>query len=95
MKTEDAATLAGVSEATIRQWKRRGHLPDVFDARDVWRCTADRMSRREHARLDALWEQVRDAHGRSLDTLRCQLSHCANETGVSGGRSSHWLPPTS
>jgi DNA-binding transcriptional MerR regulator len=35
MKTADAASLAGVSEATIRQWKRRGHLPDVYTAQDV------------------------------------------------------------
>jgi predicted site-specific integrase-resolvase len=60
VKTADAARLAGVTEATIRQWKRRGHLPDVYTARDVWRCAADRMSRKEHDRLDATWEQVRD-----------------------------------
>lgn len=61
MKTADAATLAGVTEATIRQWKRRGHLPDVFTARDVWRCAADRMPKREHAELDALWDQTQRA----------------------------------
>jgi predicted site-specific integrase-resolvase len=58
MKTADAAALVNVSEATIRQWKRRGYLPDVFTSQDVWRCAAERMPAKEHARLDALWEQV-------------------------------------
>jgi predicted site-specific integrase-resolvase len=58
VKTADAARLAGVSEATIRQWKRRGHLPDVYTAQDVWRCAADRLPKREHDRLDAAWERV-------------------------------------
>lgn len=61
MKTADAARLVGVSEATIRQWKRRGYLSDVYTAQDVWRCAADRLPKRDHARLDAAWEQLQSA----------------------------------
>jgi predicted site-specific integrase-resolvase len=60
VKTADAALLAEVSEATIRQWKRRGYLPDVYDAQDVWRCASERMPKREHARLDRAWGQISD-----------------------------------
>jgi predicted site-specific integrase-resolvase len=58
VKTSDAALLAEVSEATVRQWKRRGYLPDVYTARDVWRCAAERMSAKRHAELDAIWAKV-------------------------------------
>lgn len=58
MKTTDAARLAEVSEATIRQWKRRGYLPEMYDARDVWRCASERMPAKRHAELDAIWMNV-------------------------------------
>lgn len=58
MKTADAALLVEVSEATIRQWKLRGYLPEEFNAADVWRCKAERMRPSEHARLDRIWLQM-------------------------------------
>jgi predicted site-specific integrase-resolvase len=58
MRTSDAARLVEVSEATIRQWKRRGHLPDVYTAQDVWRCASERMPAKRHAELDAIWVKV-------------------------------------
>jgi predicted site-specific integrase-resolvase len=58
VKTTDAALLAEVSEATIRQWKLRGYLQPGFSAVDLWRCKAERMHTREHARLDRAWEQI-------------------------------------
>jgi predicted site-specific integrase-resolvase len=64
VKTADAALLAEVSEATIRQWKRRGYLPDVFNAQDVWRCASERLPAKRHAELDRLWEQVGDTDAR-------------------------------
>jgi predicted site-specific integrase-resolvase len=69
VKTADAALLAEVSEATIRQWKRRGYLPDVYTAQDVWRCAAERLPKREHARLDRAWEQI-SSHDEAREAIR-------------------------
>lgn len=62
----EAAVLVGASEATLRQWVIRGHLEPVrrgakplrFNEEALTRCAADRLSKAEHARLDALWGQV-------------------------------------
>ncbi len=62
----EAAVLVGTSEATLRQWVIRGHLEPVrrgakplrFDEEALTRCAADRLSRAEHQRLDALWART-------------------------------------
>lgn len=62
--TGEAAVAVGVSEATIRQWVRRGHLAPVragakplrYLTQDVVECQAQRVSQAEQARLDTLTE---------------------------------------
>lgn len=61
-----AAEQVGVTEATIRQWVVRGHLeplrrgakPLRFHEDALTVCATQRMSKAQHARLDALWTQV-------------------------------------
>lgn len=65
--TDEAARLAGVSPATVRQWvvrgwltpARRGAKPLRFHPEDVWRCARDRMNAPESRRLDTLAERWR------------------------------------
>jgi predicted site-specific integrase-resolvase len=57
----EAALLVGVSPITIRQWRRRGHLPESFTVEDVWRCHAARLTERRKAQIEAAWEASRHA----------------------------------
>jgi excisionase family DNA binding protein len=62
----EAALLVNVSEHTIRQWVKRGHLrpvrpggrPSRFLERDVVECHFKRTSRARHDELDAIWAEV-------------------------------------
>ena len=61
-----AAELVNVSPHTIKVWVRRKQLkpvkprakPLLFREDDVIECARARMSKAQHARLDALWREV-------------------------------------
>lgn len=66
LTTTEAAEHVGVSEATIWQWVKRGHLtplapgarPMRFLVTEVARCHAERQSKAWHDRLDALADRM-------------------------------------
>lgn len=66
LTTEQAAAVAGVSEATIRKWVEREYLkpenpgrkPSLFREVDVWRCTRDRLTAAQRRRLYGAWDTV-------------------------------------
>ena len=68
--TEEAATLVGVTPATIRQWVARGHLrplragasPLRFREQEVIDCHAERTSKRWRTEVDRLAEAWRLAN---------------------------------
>lgn len=66
MPIDEAARQIGVSESTLRTWVLRGHLEPVrrgakplrFDEDALAEAVVNRMSKAEHARLDAMWAEV-------------------------------------
>lgn len=64
----EAAELVGTTEGNVRKWVERGHLrkipgsrPMLFHPEAVQKCAYDLMPETRHARLDAMWQQVKEA----------------------------------